>query len=168
MDKEPRFEQLNPAAAHELFDEIIRHEFKGKSSWFIYYLHFAPIAEIKDRHIDELLKLYATTSENLHYDFNLINKLIEFRGDLHRQVLATMTNRIEKETMFFDLDVHLFTDGISLIDDLELVKKAYCQQDKRKRRFDHNFKGLLEIVRLDNSFLLSYLKRIDNDGFRIL
>lgn len=151
---------VEPELSQRLFESILNGVFNSRTSWMLGFLNFAPVEHLNDTHVEELVNLFRATTDFIYLDVNLVHKLMAMRPDLYLVLIEIIVQRIESEEGNFMIDQHFFKNDMKYVNDILLIKKAYYQQDQINQHFDHNFEGLLEIVKIDNAFFLEYVTAI--------
>lgn len=152
--------------ARKIWSLIQKNSFHGKENWeFSFYDH------LKDNFVnEEYLKALISTVQNLKgfhsIHFDGLKKFLTIEPDLFKTLLEVIYKKNEEENTRLNIWIDFFREHFDdLIDDLNLLKKVYLQQDRMQEYFDFESEGLLRILLHDKSFLVEYIKslHIDNE-----
>lgn len=101
---------------------------------------------------------------SIHFDG--LKKFLVIEPTLFKILLEIIYAKNEKEGTRLSIWIDFFRENFDdLVDDIDLLKKVYIQQDIIQQHFDFYGEGLLKILNYDKSFLLDYVKSllINND-----
>ncbi len=150
-----------------LFNLISVENYAGKPLWVLNFLERLKPEFVEKKHIDILIATYQDSDEYLYFNFTLLEKFITLDKDIFRKVLRIAVKKL-KEKKRINIEFHFFENHLHhFSNDLSLPKKAYLLLDSIEDHFDHQCKGLFELVKSDRSFFLEYLKFIGKDKFSI-
>lgn len=139
------------------------NNYLGKPLWLVNFLEILKPEFVTKIHIDTLLSIYRESDEYLYFSFSLLEKFVALDNDIFHKVLKIAVQKFE-EKKHARLDFHFFENYLHHFKkDLSLPKKAYLLSDSMDNNFDHDCKDLFELVKLDKSFFLEYLKWIGKD-----
>jgi len=159
--------QLQTTESADIIWDILKdHDFNQKENWELSYYDNLEDSLISEAHIDNLMATFKKINTSNTILFHRLEKFLSIDKNLFNKLLRIVVNRIENE----DVKLFLWSDFFNahfenLGDDIELIKKAYMQQDNIHGHFDYQGAGFLKILKKDTNFLLEYIKSyyVDND-----
>lgn len=128
--------------------------------WKLEVLTSLPETSIVKKHINRLYKLLNTVKVNFRIQFQRLKKYEKLDAEVLFKILQIVVRRIDNEKIKIWLHEEFFIQVAILVEDIELLKKAYIQQDELDRHFDYDGKCLLALLQKDNRFLLEFIKVI--------
>lgn len=172
---------LNTEKKAEKIWEIIHNpKFMRVYHWELsFYIHLSENL-INKNHVVAILNTFEKIQKQNRLYLDWLTKYLHVEPQLFQKVLKIIVKRndedVEKGQLFLWND--FFQKHFDYLEnDIEVVYKAYLQQEKTQRHFDINRQGLAKIFNKDNNFLTRYLKdvigyykgtlstHIDNLGF---
>ncbi len=165
--------QVFRAVAHEqkallpkVYKLLSENDFPARPDWIQRVLWLIAEEDVTVEWYHLLIEIYQL-SANSYFDFSYLDKLQRFDERIFETVLTlfvaksegSANQRIDRD--FFERNCKHFEKN------LPLLKKAYFICQKTQQYFDHDGKGLLEILRLDRGFLLEYVQHFSKDAFSI-
>ncbi len=143
----------------ERFLTIIEKE-KLNKKW-----EFSILTSLQEKDITKLhlLKLYTflkNSNINFSIDHKRLQKYENLDADFFTKIIKIVAGKIEKEKLKIWIYEDSFIKVCNSIKDINLLKKAYLQQDRINNHFDHTGNALLIILKRDSSFLLELSKAI--------
>ncbi|SIQ62657.1 nSTAND3 domain-containing NTPase [Maribacter ulvicola] len=148
----------NPELA-ERFWKVIKTR-KLHERWKLEVLTSLPEASIIKKHITRLYKALNTINANFGIQFQRLKKYEKLDAEVLIKVFQIVVRRIDDDNMKIWLREEFFIKVVSLVEDTELLKKAYIQQDELDHHFDYGGKCFLAVLQKDNRFFLEFLKVI--------
>ncbi|MCW3090492.1 MAG: hypothetical protein JWP81_1561 [Ferruginibacter sp.] len=141
--------------------------YERKPLWVVNFLEILKPEFVSQIHIETLLSTYHDSDEYLYFNFGLLEKFFSLDKDIFHKVLKIAVQKLEQKKRV-QLDFHFFENYLHYFSkNLSLPKKAYLLCDSMDNSFDHDCKDLFELVKLDKSFFLEYLKWIGKDKFSL-
>jgi len=93
--------------------------------------------------------------------FDRLERFLSVEPNLFQIILRTITEKNERESTRLQVWMDFFSKHFSnLGDDIELIKKAYIQQNLIQNHFDYEGKGFLEILKIDRNFLIEFVESL--------
>src|SRR5207253_2768556 len=88
-------------------------------------------------------------------------RFLTIEPNLFQIILRNITEKNEKENTRLQVCTDFFSTHFDKLgNEIELIKKAYLQQDKIHNHFDYEGKGFLNILKKDSAFLLQYVNSL--------
>ncbi|EPR70286.1 hypothetical protein ADIWIN_3642 [Winogradskyella psychrotolerans RS-3] len=128
--------------------------------WKLEVLTSLPVESIKKKHISRLYNTLKTIKVNFGIQFKRLKKYEKLDAEILINVLQIVVRRIDDNNIKIWLREEFFIQVVPLVEDIELLKKAYIQQDGLDNHFDYGGKCLLAVIQKDNRFLLEFIKVI--------
>lgn len=93
--------------------------------------------------------------------FDRLERFLKVDPELFQIILRTITEKNNKEGTRLQVWMDFFSKHFdNLGDDIELIKKAYIQQNLIQNHFDYEGKGFLEILKIDRNFLIEFVESL--------
>lgn len=128
--------------------------------WYWELLLTIPEKSLSELHLKRLYDTLNTKVNNL----TITHARLKRYEKLDSNVLVQVFEKVAKKNEEVQSRIYVFGDYFEVIQDkkidIDVVKKAYLQQDELRNHFDHNGKALLSILKNDSNFLIEYLKSI--------
>lgn len=128
--------------------------------WKLELLTSLSIESLKEEHLSRLYIVLNEIKNNFSIHLDRLRKYEKLDPKLFPEILSIVVRRMEKENLKIWLREEFFIEAGNLIEDIEILKRGYLQQDALDHHFDYQGGALLVILRRDNSFLLEFLKEI--------
>lgn len=144
---------------NKIWTLIQTSNFEKKAYWELRFYQYIPNLHQSKTFINSILE----TIKNLSNDSMLyFSQLIEWQKNyptLFESILILINSRIKKEAIKIHTCSKVFRDYYEYLGkDLLKIKEAYLNQIRFQKTFDSNAKGLINITKQDNSFLLDFTK----------
>lgn len=138
------------------------NNFIGKTYWQLSLYENLDSELINDKCEAQILNIVKCIDENYTFHFIRLSKYLAFFPDLFSDILQVIYEKNKKGDIKIFVGFGLFDDNSNSINNIELLKKSYLQQDHdiAHQHFDYNGKGFLNILQLDSSFLYEYVEGI--------
>lgn len=121
--------------------------------------------DISEQHLLRLFEFLNISKIGFGINYQRFQKYEKLDSDFFIKVLQIIVERTEKENLKIWIYEDSFIEISKSIKDINLLKKAYIQQDKLNDHFDYDGKALLTILKKDSDFLLELVKAIlDNSN----
>lgn len=143
----------------ERFWEIIDVEGLNEI-WKLYILMNIPVEFIRKKHLSRLYLILNDISRGFRINDKSLKKYEKVEPKILLKVLEIIVSRVEEEKLEVILSNGFIVEVSNLIDDIDLLKKVYFQQNQFDDFFDYSGEALLVILQRDNSFLLEFIKVI--------
>jgi len=169
VDFYPRAFFYNQLKSAEMADEIYllisKNEFVGKASWLITFFENIDDSIINSRYLNDLIEALSVYNNFGYIFFDRFEKFLKLKSTLFQDILQIVVSRNENENAQILLWMNIFDNYFDHFgNDIELITKAYLQQDYLQNDFDHEGKGFLQILKNDSGFLFEYVKAQYVDG----
>jgi len=149
---------VHPELAERLWKAI--DEESLNEIWKMELLTSLPIESITKKHLSRLYTVLNEINRNFRIQLERLRKYEKIDPKILPKVLHTVVSKIAEENLKIWLREEFFVQVGDLIEDIEILKKAYLQQDELDHHFDYSGEGLLAILKRDSSFLLEFIKEI--------
>jgi hypothetical protein len=158
--------QLFPSSVSETLYNLIKSaEFNMKHVWILRFIDSLPTNYLTSLHYKDYFELLQSTEENLNVNFDAFEKFIEFNPNVYVDALSMVVSKNESSKAKLHLNLNFFKNHFwRYHGNIDLIKKAYIQQDEIYQHFDYNLSQFFEILRLDETFLIDYLNYLTKDG----
>jgi len=167
--------------AEKIWNIIHNPKFMRVYHWELSFYTYLSKNLINKNHVVAILNTFEKIQKQNRLYLDWLTKYLHVEPQLFKKVLKIIVKR-NNEGDDDEGQLFLWNDFFQkhfdyLGDDIEVVYKAYLQQEKNQRHFDINRQGLAKIFNKDNNFLIRYLKdvigyykgtlstQIDNLGF---
>ncbi len=135
--------------------------FNLKESWEMSFYNHIDDSLINKRLSDSLAETISNMSSSTTIFFDRLERFLKVSPNLFHILLKIITEKNEKEGTQLRVGMNFFSTYFdSAGDDIELIKKAYIQQKVILNRFDHQGKGMLEILKADKNFLVEFVESL--------
>jgi len=149
---------VNPELAERFWKAIKTRKLHER--WKLNILASLPEEFIKKKHITRLYKVFNTIKVNFGIQFQRLKKYKKLDAEVLIKVFQIVVKRIDEDHIKIWLREEFFIQVVALVEDTDLLKKAYIQQDGLDRHFDYGGKCLIAVLQKDGRFLLEFLKVI--------
>lgn len=93
--------------------------------------------------------------------FDRLKRFLSIEPNLFQIILKTIVEKNEKGAIKLHLWMDFFSEHFDRLgNDIELIKKAYLQQENISNHFDFEGRGMLNILKKDPAFLVEYIKTL--------
>lgn len=143
----------------ERFWQLIEPE--GLSErWKLELLISLPVEAIKKEHLTRLYYSLNEMSDNYWINHHRFKKYEKIDPNVLLKVLQIIVFRIEDDGLKIHFRDSLLVDVCELTNDMDLLKRAYLQQDEISEIFDYTGIALLTLLKKERGFLLEFIKVI--------
>ena len=149
-------------SADAIWKILQSHEFNCKASWEFSFYRCLDSLLMSKEYVRALVHTI-TSMEGKFITFGLFEfpHFLKIEPNLSQIILRAITDKNEKEGTKLAVWITTFeTHFEQLGDDIELIKRAYLQQDLIDSHFDLVGKGFLKILKKDSSFLFEYVTNL--------
>lgn len=116
--------------------------------------------------VDALINTIKNLSDRVIIQFKRLEKYEIVEPKLFQILLRAIVERNEQEGIQIEIWIDVFdTYFTKLGEDVELIKKAYLQQEKIHSSFDLYGKGFVNILRKDSNFLIEFVRSLHSKTF---
>ncbi len=147
--------------ANRIWEILQQHEFIYKGLWELSFYDYIDDSLLTMEYVQALINTVSSMKEANTIHFDRLQRFLTLEPNLFQIILRTIVEKNEKEGTRLRVWMDFFSTHFDQLgDDIELIKKAYLQQDKIHNHFDYEGKGLLNILKKDTSFLLEYVNSL--------
>ncbi|ARK12181.1 ATP-binding protein [Fibrella sp. ES10-3-2-2] len=151
--------------ANKIWEILQQHKFKYKEFWEFSFYDYLDDSLLNAKYVRALVNTVRNVKEAKIIYFDQLQRFLTLEPNLFQIILQTVTDRSEKgETNLKVGEGFFITNYEQLIDDINLIKKAYLQQEKNQNHFDYKGKGFLNILKKDSFFLLEYVNSLYSES----
>lgn len=151
--------------AEQIYLLITKDEFEGKASWLMTFFESIDESVINSRFGNDLIKMFEVYNNFGYIFFDRLEKFLKLNSTLFQRILEIVVFRNENEDARIQFWMNTFEKYFDhLGNDIELIMKAYIQQDYIQNDFDHEGKSFLRILKGNSNFLFGYVKAKFIDG----
>ena len=145
--------------ANIIWNIIQQGEFNHKPLWELALYDYLDDTLIDGEYVHSLITTVSRIKDSYTIHFDRLQRFLKIEPNLFSIILRTIVEKNEKEKIRMQVWMDFFSTHFEQLgDDIELIKKAYIQQDKIQNHFDYEGKGLVNILNRDTEFLLEYVK----------
>jgi len=153
---------LNTAEqANRIWEILQQNEFVNKGLWELSYYDYIDDLLLTKDYVQALVNTVSSMKEANTIHFDRLQRFLTLEPDLFQIILRAIVEKNEKEGTRLQVWMDFFSTHFDQLgDDIELIKKAYLQQDKIHNHFDYDGKGFINILKKDSAFLLEYVNSL--------
>jgi len=149
--------------ADKIWDIIHNPKFMRVYHWELSFYTYLSKNLINKNHVVAILNTFEKIQKQNRLYLDWLTKYLHVEPQLFKKVLKVIVKRNNEDTEKGQL--FLWHDFFQkhfdyLEDDIEVVYKAYLQQEEIQPHFDRNRQGLAKILNKDNNFLIRYVKDV--------
>jgi len=140
--------------------------FKAKDCWLMNWFVWLPEEQVTTHDAAAFLAMLETSTDIHYLQYRQLVKFQKANHSFNRQLLEIVYNKNAgaSRIKFYDLfDTHLE----EFVNDWDLVKKTYLQQQLKQESFDHNYKIFFSILLKDPGFLNEYISSWSGHYFSV-
>ena len=128
-----------------------------KPRWEFSFYDYLDKALLDKKYVEALIDTVSNMQGSNTIHFDQLQRFLSIKPDLFQIILRKIVKKNEEGAR-----LSVWTDCFSthfnkLGDDIDLIKKAYIQQDKIQNPFDCEYEGLLNILNKIPKFLIEYV-----------
>ncbi|GAB5398976.1 MAG: hypothetical protein Aureis2KO_05610 [Aureisphaera sp.] len=157
--------QLNESdRISKVWSLIDSNRFENRSLWKLAFFDSLDDNSISSEHLQMFIEMIKET-ENVYINhFEKLARFQKIQPDFFEVLLETIVER-NKDGGEIKMWTNFFNDYfIDLGENSVLIQEAYLQQDAFQQNFDYEGKGLLNILKSDSRFLVTYVERLMSKG----
>lgn len=153
---------LNESQKAETIWNIIEHkDFIHKPLWELSFYDYLDDSLLSSKYVQSLVNTVSSMNDSYTIHFDRLKRFLAIEPSLFQIVLKTIVEKNEKDGTRLQVWMDFFNENFDQLgNDIELIKKAYIQQDKIRNHFDFEGKGMLNILKKDSNFLLEYINSL--------
>ena len=148
-------------AVNQIWKLIQQSQFENKELWELSFYDYIDDTLINDELSDSLIKTISKMNKPNTIHFDRLERFLKVKPNLFQVILKLITEKNEKEGSRLQVWMDFFSIHFeNLGDDIELIKKAYIQQNLIQHHFDYQGKGFLQILKVDKNFLIEFVESL--------
>lgn len=145
----------------QIWKVIQKNEFDLKELWELSFYDYLDDSLLNKDYIDLLVNTISNMRNPNTIHFDGLERFLSLEPNLFQIILKTITEKNKKENTQLQVWRGIFSKHFDKLgDDIELIKKAYIQQNLIQKHFDYEGKGLVEILKKDKNFLIEYIESL--------
>lgn len=147
--------------ANRIWGILHQQEFPYKGLWELSFYDYIDDSLLTKKYVQALVNTVSNMKEANTIHFDRLQRFLTLEPNLFQIILRTIVEKNEKEGTRLQVWMDFFSTHFDQLgDDIELIKKAYLQQDKIHNHFDYEGKGFLNILKKDSKFLIEYVNSL--------
>jgi hypothetical protein len=145
--------------------ELMQHRlFHQRSEWELFFFYSLSDQLVNTEYAERLPTTISRMQEPVTLNLNWLEKYLRAKPDLFHEIIRLVTDKIEKEKIAITIWPEAFSKHFDWLGkDLELIARAYQQQDRLQSSFDRGGEGFVRILRADPGFLHKYIQALLTD-----
>lgn len=151
----------SPENSTRIWNLIDGNQFPGRLFWKLNFFARLDDLLVDDRYAEEVLIAIKESNSSAHLHFDWIQKYRIVRPSIVLDILNAVYSQNEIENgPRFRIFIHSYKHLLPFYDaNSELIEKTYLQQDRIDQHYDYGGKVMLELLRRNPMFLVTYLDR---------
>ena len=147
--------------ANQIWEIIQAKEFDLKELWELSFYDYIDDTLISKDFAISLVNTITKMNNPNTIHFDRLERFLIVEPNLFQIILRTITEKNERENTRLQVWMDFFSNHFeNLGDDIELIKKAYIQQNLIQNHFDYEGKGFIEILKIDKNFLIEFVESL--------
>lgn len=148
-------------AVNQIWKLIQQSQFDNKDLWELSFYEYIDDTLINDELSNSLIKTISKMNKPNTIHFDGLERFLKVKPNLFQVILKLITEKNEKEGSRLQVWMDFFSKHFeNLGEDIELIKKAYIQQNLIQHHFDYQGKGFLQILKVDKNFLIEFVESL--------
>ncbi len=149
------------STVNQIWGIIQEKDFDLKELWELSFYDYIDDTLINRDFALSLVNTISKMSNHNTIHFDRLERFLIVEPNLFQIILRTITEKNERENTRLQVWMDFFSKHFeNLGDDIELIKKAYIQQNLIQIHFDYEGKGFVEILKIDRNFLIDYVESL--------
>ena len=144
-------------AAMEIWSVLQKSDFHLKHYWELSFYDYLDKVLLDKKYVEALIDTVSNMQGSNTIYFDQLQRFLSIKPDLFQIILRKIVKKNEGGARLSVWIDFFSTHFNKLGDDIDLIKKAYIQQDKIQNPFDYECKGLLNILNKTPKFLIEYV-----------
>lgn len=145
------------ANAKEIWSLLNKNNFNLKYDWELSFYYYLDEALLGEKHVSALMDTISSMQGSNIICFDRLQRLLPVEPNLFEIILRKIVQKNDEGAKLIIWMDFFGTYFENLGDDIDLIKKAYIQQNKIQNHFDYDGKGLLNILKKAPEFLIEYV-----------
>lgn len=147
--------------AETILNIIEQKNFIHKPLWELSFYDYLDDSLLSSKYVQSLVNTVSSMNDSYTIHFDRLKRFLTIEPNLFQIILKTIVEKNEKDGTKLQVWMDFFSEHFDQLgNDIELIKKAYIQQDKIHNHFDFEGKGMLNILKKDSNFLLEYINSL--------
>lgn len=148
-------------SANQIWKILQKRDFNYKELWELSFFDYLDDSLLSGEYVQLLVNSINRMKEANTIYFKRLQRFTKIEPNLFHIILRIIVDKNEREEARLTVGRDCFDNNFEQLgDDIELIKKAYLQQDKIHNHFDYEGKIFLNILKKDSSFLLEYVDNL--------
>lgn len=153
--------KFNISESWKKWNLLRRKTFNHKELWELSFYDYIADNLLNKEYIQALVDTVSSMSNANTIHFDRLQRFLKIEPNLFQVILKKIVEKNEKEGTRLQVWMDFFSEHFDQLgDDIDLIKKAYLQQDKIQNHFDYQGKGFLNILKKDSNFLYEYVSSL--------
>ena len=148
----------------EIWTVLQKSNFNLKPHWELSFYDYLDEALLDENFVSALINTVSSMQGSNTIHFDRLQRFLSVEPNLFQIILEKMVQKNDEGAKLSVWMDFFSTHFENLGDNIDLIKKAYIQQDKIQNHFDYEGKGLLNILEKDPQFLMEYIDSLCSDG----
>ncbi|WP_347923669.1 hypothetical protein [Pontimicrobium sp. SW4] len=141
----------------KIWSVVQQNDFNLKPHWELSFYDYLDETLLNKKYVDSLITTVSSMEGSNTIHFDRLQRFLSVEPNLFQIILKQIVQKNEDGARLNVWMDFFSTHFDKLGDDVELIKKAYIQQDKIQNHFDYEGKGLLNILNETPEFLIEYV-----------
>lgn len=147
--------------AETILNIIEQRNFIHKPLWELSFYEYLDDSLLSSKYVQSLVNTVSSMNDSYIIHFDRLKRFLTIELNLFQIILKTIVEKNEKDGTKLQVWMDFFSEHFDQLgNDIELIKKAYIQQDKIHNHFDFEGNGMLNILKKDSNFLLEYINSL--------
>lgn len=150
--------KFNISEARKKWKILKRQSFNHKELWELSFYDYITDDLLSKEYVQALVDTVSnmTNANTIHFD--RLQRFLKIEPNLFQIILRKIVEKNEKEGTRLQVWMDFFSQHFEQLgNDVELIKKAYLQQEKIHNHFDFEGKGFLNLLKKDSNFIYEYV-----------
>lgn len=147
-------------SAREIWSILQKSNFNLKPDWELSFYNYLDATLLDEEYISAIITTVSNMQSSSTINFDRLQHFLLLEPNLFQIILRKMVQRNDEGAQLSVWIDFFSTHFKALGDDIDLIKKAYIQQDKIKNHFDFEGKGFLNILKKAPEFLIEYVESL--------
>ncbi|MDN5217275.1 ATP-binding protein [Fulvivirgaceae bacterium BMA12] len=153
-------------AAKEIWLVLQKRDFNLKPHWELSFYDYLDEVLLDKKYVSTLIDTISSMQGSSTIHFHRLQRFLSVEPNLFKIILRKIVERNDKGAKLRVWMDFFSTHFVNLGNDVDLIKKAYIQQNRIQNHFDNEGKGLLNILKKAPQFLIEYIDNLLSDGHR--
>lgn len=147
--------------SNQIWSFIQQSEFEKKELWELSFYDYLDDSLINERLCSSLIEMISKMNNSTTIHFDRLERFLKVNPNLFQIILKLITKKNEIKGIRLQVWMDFFSKHFHhLGSDIELIKKAYIQQNFIQNDFDYQGQGFLEILKVDKNFLIEFVESL--------